>query len=69
MKVNNKIGGDFMTKEEALVELYGLIDFYYENRDLPVEKDFDFFGKIKECCEILEVDSASVINKFKLQIM
>jgi len=58
-----------MNKEEALVELYNLIDFYYENRDLPVEKDFDFFGEIKECCEILEVDSATVINKFKLQIM
>ena len=58
-----------MNKEEALVELYNLIDFYYENTDLPVEKDFDFFGEIKECCEILEVDSATVINKFKLQIM
>lgn len=58
-----------MNKEEALVELYNLIDFYYENRDLPVEKDFDFFGKIEECCEILEVDNATIIKNFKLQII
>ncbi|MEY8560793.1 hypothetical protein AALF85_08815 [Jeotgalicoccus halotolerans] len=56
-----------MRKETALVELYGLIDFYYENRDMPVPDDFDFFDKIKECCEVLEVNNEEIIKEFKLQ--
>ena len=58
-----------MTKEEALVELYGLIDFYYENRDLPVSDDFNFFEKVSKCCEVLNVDNKTIIKEFKLEIM
>lgn len=58
-----------MTKEEALVELYGLIDFYYENRDLPVPDNFNFFEKLNQCCEVLNVDSKTIIKEFKLEPM
>lgn len=58
-----------MTKEEALFELYGLIDFYYENRDLPVPDNFNFFEKVAQCCQVLSVDSKIVIQEFKLESM
>lgn len=58
-----------MKKEEALVELYNLIDFYYENRDRPVTDGFNFHEKLDECCEVLEVDKETVTQKFKLNTM
>lgn len=58
-----------MTKEEALVELYDLIDFYYENRDLPVPDNFNFFEKVNQCCQVLSVDSKIVIKEFELESM
>lgn len=58
-----------MKKEEALVELYNLIDFYYENRDLPVPRDFDFYEEINKCCDVLEVNKDVIIEKFKLHTM
>ena len=56
-----------MEKEKALVELYDLLDFFYENRDLPVKADFDFYTQVKEKCEVLNVDYDTVIKEFKLK--
>jgi len=56
-----------MDKEKALVELYDLLDFFYENRDLPVNADFDFYKQVKKKCEILDVDYDTVIKEFKLK--
>lgn len=56
-----------MTKEKALVELYELIDFYYENRDLPVEPGFNFFEQVEEKCNALDVDYETVIKEFHLK--
>lgn len=56
-----------MEKEKALVELYDLLDFFYENRDLPVQADFDFYTQVREKCEILDVDYDTIIKEFKLK--
>ncbi|MFD2828991.1 hypothetical protein [Corticicoccus populi] len=56
-----------MTKEQALVKLYELIDFYYENRDLPVSPEFNFFEQIEESCRVLDVDYETVLKEFNLK--
>lgn len=56
-----------MDKEKALVELYDLLDFFYENRDLPVDSDFDFYTQVKEKCDVLEVDYDTVVKEFNLK--
>lgn len=55
-----------MKKEEAFERLFELLVFYSEERDQPVEKDFDFFREIKHCCEILELDVDVIKDSFKL---
>ncbi|WP_346235389.1 hypothetical protein MKY04_04350 [Lysinibacillus telephonicus] len=55
-----------MTKEQAIKELFGLISFYQENRDLPIPNDFNFQDEVKKCCDILEVDLAIIRNQFNL---
>jgi len=45
-----------MNKKEKLdsfVKLYHLINFYYENRDRPVDREFDFFEEVKSNCDTL----------------
>lgn len=56
-----------MSKEKALVELYELIDFYYENRDLPVSPDFNFYEQVEEKCSVLDVDYNTVLKEFNLK--
>ena len=43
-------------KLDSFIKLYHLINFYYENRDRPADKEFDFFEEVKTNCEILEID-------------
>ena len=59
-----------MNKKEKLdsfVKLYHLINFYYENRDQPVESEFDFFEEVKTNCDTLEIDYDSFIQELRLQ--
>lgn len=55
-----------MSKEQALVKLFELISFYYENRDRPIENGFNFHEEVKSCCQVLEVDKQIIIEKFNL---
>lgn len=58
-----------MNKDEklkAFTKLHGLILFYSEYRDRPVEKDYDFFGEVKNCCEILDLDYEAIKKEFQL---
>ncbi|QJX64113.1 hypothetical protein HLK66_22365 [Niallia circulans] len=59
-----------MNKKEKLdsfIKLYDLINFYYENRDRPVDREFDFFEEVKVNCETLEIDYDSFIKELQLQ--
>ncbi|EOR21510.1 hypothetical protein KGR20_23620 [Cytobacillus oceanisediminis] len=59
-----------MNKKEKLdsfVKLYHLINFYYENRDRPVDREFDFFEEVKSNCDTLEIDYDSFIQELRLQ--
>ncbi len=58
-----------MTNKErvtAFSELYDLVTFYYENRDQPVEGDFDFYKKIENLCIKLDMDFEFFKETFKL---
>lgn len=54
-------------KLDSFVKLYHLINFYYENRDQPVDKEFDFFEEVKTNCDTLEIDYESFIQELRLQ--
>lgn len=47
-------------------ELFDLVNYYYENRDRPVSKDFDFYEKIKDCCLVLDIDLVEFKKEFKI---
>ena len=51
---------------KAFSELYGLITFYYENRDQPVEEGFDFFAEVERLCSKLNMDFEEFKKEFKL---
>ncbi|MFB6466762.1 hypothetical protein ACE38V_08030 [Cytobacillus sp. Hz8] len=53
-------------KVKRLSELYDLIQYYYENRDRPVNDSGDFFQKVKECCDVLDLDFEVFKREFKL---
>jgi hypothetical protein len=53
-------------KMKAFVELYKLINFYYENRDRPINDDFEFYKELEKYCTILGFDSIEFIKEFKL---
>ncbi|MFS0689375.1 hypothetical protein AB1K89_09040 [Sporosarcina sp. 179-K 8C2 HS] len=55
-----------MNKEKAFIDLYQLLIFYSENRDLPVPEDFNFFDEIKKKCAILELDFETISKEFNL---
>ena len=62
-------GGIFINKVEkakACKELYGLIDFYLENRDQPVQQDFDFHQEVKKLCHELDLDYDTIKKEFNL---
>jgi hypothetical protein len=53
-------------KMKAFVELYKLINFYYENRDSPFNENFEFYKELEKYCTILGLDSIEFIKEFKL---
>ena len=50
---------------KVLSELFGLINMYYEARDLPYEGS-DFFVKVENCCRLLDVDFNELKKEFGL---
>lgn len=53
-------------KVKVFAKLYGLLSFYYENRDQPVEQDFDFFKEVEGLCNKLELDFETFKQEFNL---
>lgn len=58
--------GEKTEKVKKLAELFELIQYYYENRDRPINSEQGFFEKIEECCSTLEIDMDELIKEFKL---
>lgn len=58
---------DQKEKVKACQELFYLVDFYSENRDQPVDKDFNFFGKIEYYCNQLDLDYNEFLEVFQLK--
>ncbi|MBM4763189.1 hypothetical protein [Bacillus sp. B15-48] len=54
-------------KVKAFAQLYELVNYYYENRDRPVNEDFNFFEKIETYCNILELDIEEFKKEFKIE--
>lgn len=55
---------DKIEKVKAFKELHGLLQFYAENRDQPVEQGFDFFKEVEILCEKLDLDFETFKNEF-----
>lgn len=51
-------------KVKAFKELHGLLIFYSENRDQPVESGFDFFKEIETLCDQLDLDFETFKEEF-----
>ncbi len=56
-----------MDKEKAFVDLYELLIFFSENRDLPVPDGFRFHDEIKKNCTILGLDYDVITKEFNLR--
>lgn len=52
-------------KVKAFKELHGLLIFYSENRDQPVEAGFDFFKEVETLCQQLDLDFETFKNEFQ----
>lgn len=59
-------GGNIMDKTKAFINLYQLLIFYSENRDQPVSEGFDFFEEVRNCCNVLGIDSKEIEKEFNL---
>ena len=57
---------DKMIKVKAFSELYGLLIFYSENRDQPVEEGFNFFKEVEVLCKKLDLDYEEFKKEFNL---
>lgn len=55
---------DTKEKVKAFKELHGLLLYYAENRDLPVEHGFNFFQEVKTLCEKLDLDYETFKEEF-----
>lgn len=53
-------------KVKKLAELFELVQYYYEYRDQPVKDNENFFSKVEDCCNALEVDFIEFKEEFKL---
>lgn len=43
-------------KVKVFRELYDLVNFYYTERDQPVDPNFNFFKEVEKCCNQLDLD-------------
>lgn len=53
-------------KVKKLAELFELVQYYYEYRDQPVSNQENFFSKLEDCCNALELDFQEFKKEFKL---
>ncbi|ASN06208.1 hypothetical protein [Virgibacillus necropolis] len=58
---------DQKDKLKAFEELFDLLVFFSENRDMPVDKDFNFFGKVEYYCKQLDLDYNEFIEVYQLK--
>ncbi len=58
---------DKVEKVKAFKELHGLLLYYAENRDQPVEQGFDFFKEVETLCEKLELDFETFKDVFNFE--
>jgi len=58
---------DRVEKVKIFAELYELITYYYEFRDQPVDKNFNYFEKVEKCCTLLDLDFNELKKEFKLK--
>ncbi|UOQ48934.1 hypothetical protein MUN88_01985 [Gracilibacillus caseinilyticus] len=56
-----------ITNVQAFQELYDLITFYAENRDRPVDENFDFFEQVEKYCKQLDLDVDEFKETFNLK--
>ncbi|WP_077623329.1 hypothetical protein [Sediminibacillus massiliensis] len=56
-----------LTRVQAFQELFNLVVYYSENRDQPVDPDFDFFENVKYYCEQLDLDYEEFKSTFELE--
>ena len=57
---------DQVARVKVVSELFGLINTYYVERDLPTEEN-NFFERLRVCCELLDLDVEEVKNVFELK--
>ncbi|WP_226037835.1 hypothetical protein [Aquibacillus saliphilus] len=54
-------------KVKAFKELFELVIFYSENRDLPVDPDFNFFKEVEFYCNQLDLNYEEFKETFELK--
>jgi hypothetical protein len=59
---------DKVARVQVLLELFELINMYYEERDMPNEEN-DFFIKVENYCKLLDLDFSEFKKKFGLNFV
>ncbi|WP_252313229.1 hypothetical protein [Sinobaca sp. H24] len=57
---------DKVNNVKIFAELYDLVLFYKENRDLPTDENFNFFEEVEKYCEKLNLDYETFTKEFHL---
>ena len=57
---------DKIEKVKVFMELYELINFYYTERDQPVDPNFNFFKEMENYCNQLDLDYLTLKKEFNL---
>jgi hypothetical protein len=57
---------DKIEKVKVFIELYELINFYYTERDQPVDPNFNFFKEMENYCNQLDLDYLTLKKEFNL---
>jgi hypothetical protein len=57
---------DKIEKVKVFMELYELINFYYTERDQPVDPNFNFFKEMENYCNQLDLDYLTLRKEFNL---
>jgi hypothetical protein len=57
---------DKIEKVKIFMELYDLINFYYTERDQPVDPNFNFFKEVENHCNQLDLDYLTFKKEFNL---
>lgn len=58
---------DKKEKVKAFKELHGLLLYYAEYRDQPVEQGFNFLKEVETLCEKLDLDYETFKDEFNFQ--